>query len=266
MMSRDSRSFKPGQRIGKLTVVREAGKDKWGSIKFEFRCDCGNTCIQTGRSVRQQLRPSCGCDRRSGDWFKSRRMIGERLGSLTVAEIIKNDRGDLLCVCDCDCGNAILKSPGSFRASQKRQVFPNCGDRTKHPEGQLLRYPESPKPYPEESAKIVQKYMKTQKRNTYPEEDCLRMDALMRSAWVITYRRSQGESISEPMEKGIILKALRFASHTAKIRAIIPTYRQLKGGRTAMVERQQTLTEQSVATASDMPAFPKKKNRKFKRC
>lgn len=50
---------KPGDRHGRLTLIRESGKDKWGGHQFLFKCDCGNTVI-----VRWGTTISCGCAQR----------------------------------------------------------------------------------------------------------------------------------------------------------------------------------------------------------
>lgn len=51
-----------GQRIGKLTVVGEAGRAKDGQIVWRCKCDCGNYTEVIGRSLRRERSTkSCGC-------------------------------------------------------------------------------------------------------------------------------------------------------------------------------------------------------------
>jgi len=46
----------PGERYGRLTLLRENGHDRWGGRQFLFRCDCGNEV-----TVRWGITSSCGC-------------------------------------------------------------------------------------------------------------------------------------------------------------------------------------------------------------
>ena len=51
-----------GQRFGKLEVIEES-KDRTacGEVKYLCRCDCGNTKIVAGTSLRYGKTKSCGC-------------------------------------------------------------------------------------------------------------------------------------------------------------------------------------------------------------
>jgi hypothetical protein len=62
-----------GTRVGMLTVVEEAGKNKWNYILWKCRCDCGNEKIVSSNDIvprtvsggRKQPRVfSCGCVRK----------------------------------------------------------------------------------------------------------------------------------------------------------------------------------------------------------
>lgn len=52
-----------GQRFGRLTVVRQIGKNKQGNYMWFCQCDCGNTCTVVGSNFSRKNRPtkSCGC-------------------------------------------------------------------------------------------------------------------------------------------------------------------------------------------------------------
>ena len=53
-----------GQRFGRLTVIRYAGKDKTGKRSWLCSCECGNnTTLPTSRLTNGNTR-SCGCIRR----------------------------------------------------------------------------------------------------------------------------------------------------------------------------------------------------------
>ena len=51
-----------GKRIGRLVII-SAHKSQHNRARWVARCDCGNTCIVTGKSVREGKKKSCGC------WF-----------------------------------------------------------------------------------------------------------------------------------------------------------------------------------------------------
>lgn len=50
-----------GERYGKLTVVKEVGKNRYGHYLYECRCDCGNSCIVTSCNLTNAKTHSCGC-------------------------------------------------------------------------------------------------------------------------------------------------------------------------------------------------------------
>lgn len=50
-----------GKRIGRLTVIRDSGKDKKGNYKWECKCDCGNTTTVTSSHLITGHTRSCGC-------------------------------------------------------------------------------------------------------------------------------------------------------------------------------------------------------------
>ena len=49
-----------GQRFGILTVIKQAGKDKWSHILWECACDCGNNKIVKTGDIGSRVK-SCGC-------------------------------------------------------------------------------------------------------------------------------------------------------------------------------------------------------------
>jgi len=51
-----------GQRFGKLTVISRT-ESKKGRACWLCECDCGNTIVATGKSLREARRTSCGCKR-----------------------------------------------------------------------------------------------------------------------------------------------------------------------------------------------------------
>lgn len=49
-----------GNKYGRLTVVAEAGRDKYGRVNWECLCECGKSKIASGFKLRGGLQ-SCGC-------------------------------------------------------------------------------------------------------------------------------------------------------------------------------------------------------------
>lgn len=54
----------PGQRYGRLVVVRRVENDAHRKVRFLCRCDCGNEVTVLADSLRNATTKSCGCLRR----------------------------------------------------------------------------------------------------------------------------------------------------------------------------------------------------------
>ena len=56
-----------GRRFGKLTVIEDAGKQKYpcgcSAKMWKCLCDCGNTATVLGRNIRNGNTVSCGCSK-----------------------------------------------------------------------------------------------------------------------------------------------------------------------------------------------------------
>lgn len=50
-----------GKRFGKLTAIREDGRDNNGIILWLCQCECGETCHVRSADLRHGLVKSCGC-------------------------------------------------------------------------------------------------------------------------------------------------------------------------------------------------------------
>lgn len=50
-----------GKKYGKLTVLEEVGKNKWGKTIYRCKCDCGNEIKVLSNSLRIGHTQSCGC-------------------------------------------------------------------------------------------------------------------------------------------------------------------------------------------------------------
>ena len=50
-----------GNHYGRLTVLEEAGRDQSGNVLWFCQCECGNTTVVRGSSLRTKETQSCGC-------------------------------------------------------------------------------------------------------------------------------------------------------------------------------------------------------------
>lgn len=50
-----------GMRFNRLTVIEQAGRDKYGKILWRCKCDCGNVTVTHGRDLVNGRCKSCGC-------------------------------------------------------------------------------------------------------------------------------------------------------------------------------------------------------------
>ena len=50
-----------GKRVGRLVVIEKAESDKRGKARWLCQCDCGNTVVVNGDSLRNNRTNSCGC-------------------------------------------------------------------------------------------------------------------------------------------------------------------------------------------------------------
>jgi len=107
-----SRKDLTGQQFGKLTAVRDVGKEKHGYRLWLCKCNCGNTKIVASGNLTSGHAKSCGC---LGAPFKN--LVGYRNSMLTVIE----DAGPStsghghLWRCRCDCGNVVIRSSSAIK-------------------------------------------------------------------------------------------------------------------------------------------------------
>ena len=50
-----------GMKFGRLTVIKECGRDKYGQALWLCRCECGNKVVVRGGNLRRGNTTSCGC-------------------------------------------------------------------------------------------------------------------------------------------------------------------------------------------------------------
>lgn len=102
-----------GQKFGKLTVLSRAENDKFGKAQWLCQCECGNTKIINGSSLRRGLTVSCGCHKlQKLKEYNDNHVIneiGNIYGYLTVISRNEdpsfNKDGRAMWNCKCKCGN-----------------------------------------------------------------------------------------------------------------------------------------------------------------
>ena len=60
-ISKGSKKDLIGQKFNRLLVLKEVGRDKYGSVLWLCKCACGNECIVIGSSLISSNTRSCGC-------------------------------------------------------------------------------------------------------------------------------------------------------------------------------------------------------------
>ena len=81
-----------GQRFGRLVALRPTDRrDPTGSILWECRCDCGNTCTSTVGNLQKGRVQSCGC------YYRETRSLGEKhrkdkIENTNISELVASKR------------------------------------------------------------------------------------------------------------------------------------------------------------------------------
>ncbi|ALF52234.1 hypothetical protein ACX27_04210 [Nostoc piscinale CENA21] len=212
-----------GQRFGRLLVLGKGDRvpDNRGSYiqLWKLQCDCGQLIQRPRSSFEDKNQISCGCARKLGLIDNKRRptdIAGQRFGSLEAIALTgkKDKHNQPTWLLRCDCGNTCKFSLKYLTHKKHTCLWINCGDRSKHPEFSCW-YPPTPSPYPVDAGRLLEKYLRLAGLpykiiDSRVEDE--RRDRLIRACWIITYRRSQGEQISEFYEKRYIKKHLKYCS------------------------------------------------------
>lgn len=111
-----------GEKFGRLTAIKTAGKDKNGRSLWLCKCDCGNMITMRLTDLRTGRRKSCGC-------LKKERynIIGQRFGKLTVIGRESNGSHAKF-LCRCDCGREIAVRGDSLRSG--KTISCGCSKKT----------------------------------------------------------------------------------------------------------------------------------------
>jgi 5-methylcytosine-specific restriction endonuclease McrA len=99
-----------GKVFGRLIVLEEAGRNKFGRVLWKCLCDCGTIKIVNSNNLRKGDTSSCGClnVERVSEAIKVD-LKGQRFNRLSVLEEAGRDKWySVLWKCICDCGNSII--------------------------------------------------------------------------------------------------------------------------------------------------------------
>ncbi|WP_020007398.1 HNH endonuclease [Salinicoccus albus] len=102
-----------GGVFNRLTVMKDAGRNKHNQVMWLCKCECGNKVKVITTLLRRGLTKSCGClqkEKASNNTGKD--LTGKRFGKLIVLKRIgtktgKNGRQGALWECGCDCGGKV---------------------------------------------------------------------------------------------------------------------------------------------------------------
>jgi hypothetical protein len=123
-----------GQRFGRLLVIEEAGKNKFGKFLWRCLCDCGKETIVIGSHLVNKITRSCGClnTESGGNYLREHGqrntlidIIGQRFGFLTVVSLSHQDTVSKIYYwkCKCDCGNEVTVRGKDLRSGNTK----SCG-------------------------------------------------------------------------------------------------------------------------------------------
>jgi hypothetical protein len=113
-----TRSIFIGMRQGHLTVVRDAGPNKYRQTEYECRCDCGGTVLlRTSHFVPERLYCTRGCrllfERRKID------LTGKRFGRWLIKSYAgRGYKNRIAWNCVCDCGTERVLETSNFIDNQ----------------------------------------------------------------------------------------------------------------------------------------------------
>lgn len=118
------------QVFGRLTVLKEVGKDKNSKIIWQCKCECGKIVNCLSSNLTTGKTKSCGCIRVENTIKQNierhpSKIFGKRFGKLVVLrKIIDNNTiGRNRYECKCDCGNITYVLAGDL-CNKKTQ---SCG-------------------------------------------------------------------------------------------------------------------------------------------
>jgi hypothetical protein len=115
------RKDETGNRYTRLIVLEFSHTDeKYHLAHWKCKCDCGNTVIVSGNSLRKGNTNSCGCYKRDKiHESRYKNELGKRFGYLMVLQDLgRTYAGKVVWRCECDCGNITQVPAGDLRSGK----------------------------------------------------------------------------------------------------------------------------------------------------
>lgn len=112
-----------GLKFGKLTVIEQAGHDKYNKILWKCKCDCGKETITHGRDLVNGHCKSCGC-----------LLIEKIKENYVLLKVEERKKGHWILLDECansgyycsECHKKVVKE-GWSNTVKKIKYCPNCG-------------------------------------------------------------------------------------------------------------------------------------------
>ncbi|ELC8426291.1 AP2 domain-containing protein [Clostridium perfringens] len=82
------------KKFGRLTAIKEIGKDKHGNILWECKCSCGNRVNVTGLSLLSGNTTSCGCVVIDKLKKESKKNLLEGTNIAIIENLLKNSKSN----------------------------------------------------------------------------------------------------------------------------------------------------------------------------
>lgn len=108
------------RRFGRLVVLSYAGRNKYDSILWKCRCDCGAIVRTLGQSLRSGRTTSCGCVTKEMLSKNSINILHRTFGQLYVTKKLpQKSPGVILWQCKCICGRLDVFTTGKLLAGHR---------------------------------------------------------------------------------------------------------------------------------------------------
>jgi hypothetical protein len=269
-----------GERFGMLTVVSKSteyprkGRAEKG---WYLLCDCGKTVCKIRGDFDKRLGiKSCGCSstllKKKNAGKKTEDLVGKRFGELIVIEVARGwNEGDqrtrASSKCRCDCGEIVWRTSAQLKCSK----FLNC----RGPEHLIgPKYPPMPTPMPDRVCQLLEEWHYTiygaRWTRVKPDIQDEKARRLERVCWIIAYRESNGEKLTELYIRNYLFVWLKNAGRAVRetnLNLIKGSYnnlrkRKLTGGEMTDL----TSSFEAVAQAETQPGTLLPKKRSFRRC
>lgn len=122
-----------GKKFGKLTVIRDSGKKKNGSVLWVCKCNCGieNEVLVKSIHLTKGITRSCGCIR----WqYRKIDYTGKKNVNLhIIRKVGKDKQGNDEWFCKCDCGKYIVLNTPKVRYRKSCGCLNDGHRMRKHP-------------------------------------------------------------------------------------------------------------------------------------